>query len=201
MSLSKLGDIELLVEEETFTYDSDVTDNPMEDGSYMSDNMHVKPIEGKLTGIICNMSGDYPSYEHDTLRSYHDNATIIDYYGIRALQNCVLQNLEIVQNAQTGGGFTFTATIKQLFVAQKTSIGVGVSNLSIPDIQALKDQLQADETAQKAAAKKAANAKVNGMVTKGRTAKKKATATPKPKKPKKGKASKNVLQDIIDMYG
>ena len=198
MALSKLGDVELLVEEETFTYDSDVTENSMEDGSYMSDNMHIKPIEGKLTGIVCNNDGSYPSEKQALLRSYHDDTSIVDYYGTRALQNCVLQNLEIVHNAQNGGGFTFTITIKQLFIATKSYINIEVTSLNIPDIEALKDQLQADETAQKAAAKKAANAKVNGMVTKGRTAKKKATATPKPKK---GKASKNVLQDIIDMYG
>lgn len=201
-NLAKLGDVYItIVEEETYTYDSDVTDNPMEDGSYMSDNMHVKPIEGKLTGIICNRKGTYPLDQVETLRNYINNQIILNYSGICYLPNCVLQNMENVHNAETGGGFTFTFTIKQVFIAEKVSVSVGVDSLSIPDIQALKDQLQADEAAQKAAAKKAANAKVNGMVTKGRTAKKAATSTKKTTSKKKGSKGSSVLQDIIDMYG
>lgn len=201
-NLAKLGDVYItIVEEETYTYDSEVTDNPMEDGSYMSDNMHPKPIEGKLTGIIFNEDGSYPMDQVYALRSYINDQVILSYTGVVFLPNCVLQNMENVHNATTGGGFTFTFTIKQVFIAEKTSISVGVDSLSIPDIEALKDQIQADEAAKKVAAKKAANAKVNGMVTKGRTAKKAATSTKKTTSKKKGSKGGSVLQDIIDMYG
>lgn len=199
-NLAKLGDVYItIVEEETYTYDSDVTENPMEDGSTMSDNMHPKPIEGKLTGIVFNADGSYPQDQLDTLRSYINNQVILSYVGVCYLPNCVLQNMENVHNATTGGGFTFTFTLKQIFMATKDWQHINVGYLNIPDIEALKDQAQADEEAKKKAARTAAGIKVNGMSTKGRQAKKKATAT-KTKKTKTKKGS-SVLQDIISMYG
>lgn len=103
--LYKLGDVVLHVEEEDYTYDSDVTENPMEDGSVISDNMHSKPIVGKLTGICKNDDGSYPQQQLDTLRRYMNEPVIIDYFGVQTLQNCVLQNMENVHNCSTGGGF------------------------------------------------------------------------------------------------
>lgn len=199
-NLAKLGDVYItIVEEETYTYDSEVTDNPMESGSSMSDNMHAKPIEAKLTGIIFNTNGSYPQDQLDTLKGYMTDQTILDYVGVCYLPNCVLQNMENVHNATTGGGFTFTFTLKQLFIASKDWQHINVGYLNIPDIEALKDQAQADEEAKKKAARTAAGIKVNGMSTSGRQAKKKATTTPKTKtKTKKGTS---VLQDIISMYG
>lgn len=200
--LVKLGDVYMTcTEEETVTYDSDVTENAMEDGSDVADHIQPKPTEIHITGVQLGLAG-FPQDDLNKIISYHDNAETISYYGTTSFNNCVMTDFQQKQNVDVSNGYSFDITLKVINVVASQYTVINVGTLNIPDIEALKDQIEADKEAKKQSAKVAAGIRVYGATNKGRVGKR-ATATKKTKtkKPKKKKGSETVLQQIIDMYG
>jgi len=164
--MSRLGEVYFtVVEEEDYTYSNDITDRPVEDGSIITDNVRNKPIEIKITGILTG-KGAYPQQQLTMLRLYSLNGDILSYVGIQSFSRCVIENFENKHNSEVGNGITFDITLKEVKIAIRTEIHVGITTLKIPDIEALQDQLEAQQSANKKAA--TAAIRVNGMVTTGR---------------------------------
>ena len=164
--MSKLGEVYFtVVEEEDYTYSNDITDRPVEDGSIITDNVRNKPIEIKITGILTG-KGAYPQQQLTMLRLYSLNGDILSYVGIQSFSRCVIENFENKHNAEVGNGITFDITLKEVKIAVRTEIHIAVTTLKIPDIEALQNQLEAQQSANKKAA--TAAIRVNGMVTAGR---------------------------------
>jgi hypothetical protein len=194
-NLSKLGDVYFTeVENEDYNYSNDITSNPVEDGSTVSDNVHSNPISIQISGILIGRTA-YPQEKLIILRNYALNGDIISYNGIQGFEKCIIESFDNKHSVDVANGITFDITLKIISIASKQTINVNVTSLNIPDIEALKDQMSADKAADKAAAKAAAGVRVNGMISKGRQTKKKATATST-----KAKKSTSVLQKIIDKY-
>lgn len=193
--LVKINDVYMTcTEEETITYDSNVTDNAVEDGSDIADHIQPKPPEIHITGVQIGLNG-FPKDDLNKLLSYRDNAETVDYYGTSSFNNCAITSLQQKQSADVGNGFSFDITMKVINVVSSQYTVINVGTLDIPDIEALKGQIEADKEAKKQSAKVAAGIRVYGATNSGRKGKK-ATATKKPKKQKE-----TVLQQIIDMYG
>lgn len=184
-NLSKLGDIYFTeVESEDYNFSNDITSNAIEDGSNVADNVHSNPISIEISGILIGDTS-YPDEDIETLENYALNSDLITYNGIKGFEKCIIENFDSKHSSDVANGITFDITLKIIKIVYKQTVAVNVGTLDIPDIEALKDQIEADKSAKKAAAKKAAGIRVNGMVSKGRQTKKK---------------SSSVLQKIVDKY-
>ena len=213
--LIKIGDVYLSCsEKESLTFSTDSTDITVESGAILSDTIQFKPIKISISGIMVGEDGDYPQDEIDTIVKYMAERDTIDYVGVQySFSNCTIDNFEVDHSSDVANGATFTMDLKVLSIADKQTIETDVGTLDIPDIEAIKDQMEADKEAQKQSAKVAAGIRVYGSVNAGRQGKtsvpakskpQKQKKQPKPKKSpksKKQKQSKSVIQQIIDMYG
>lgn len=180
-NLSKLGDVYFTeVENENFTYSNDITDKPMEDGTVVQDNVKSNPTEINISGILTGKTA-YPQAELTQLRMYALNGTVVAYKGVQGFSKCIIESFENDHSCDVANGITFNMTLKVCKFATKQIVNINVGGLTIPDIEALEDQLSAQKTASKAAAK----ARV-------------ATSTNKTKKSKtvKSKNTENVLAKI-----
>jgi hypothetical protein len=105
----KIGDVTVTILSESPTYSQSVTDRPVEGGSIV-DNVTKNPV-------ILNVSGLIPSNGWEglkLLRSYVQNGELVKYSGRNVFSNFVIENLTTGHGYQTKGGFTFTATLKEV---------------------------------------------------------------------------------------
>lgn len=139
-----------VVEKETYTYSNEITDKPVEDDSVVSDHIQNKPITISLTGVIIG-DGTYPQQQLDLLRRYCIQGVVDNYYGMQTLWNFAIVSFENEHTCEVANGVKFTMTLKQIIAARKEVVNILTSDISIPDIEALKDQLSAQRSANKAA--------------------------------------------------
>jgi hypothetical protein len=151
-------------EDETYTYSSNTSDNPLEDGSIASDNIQSQPTQIQITGILIG-DGEYPQDNIETLRNYMLKSTVVTYCGTKLFPNCAIINFSNKHSADVAYGISFDMTLKVLKIVSKQAINVNVGNLNIPDIQALKDQQSNNNGAD---TKIAAGIRVYGTVNAGR---------------------------------
>jgi len=121
-----IGDVEVTVgTEEQVDKKNNITDYPVEDGSVVSDNSERQPLILNVSGMV---KGQNAFKKLQQLRKYCDNADIINYSGRNAFSNCVIESLSTSHGKNVKGGFTFTATIKQVLIAelQETNIDFDV---------------------------------------------------------------------------
>lgn len=134
-----------VVEEETYTYGNDVTTKPLEDNSVVSDHVQNKPITIHITGIITG-KGKYPQEQLDLLRKYCIQGTVGQYYGIQTLWSFAITNLENKHTADVGNGCSFTMDLQQVLTARKEIVNIVTSDITIPDINALKSQMSSNSS-------------------------------------------------------
>lgn len=134
-----------VVEEETYTYSNDVTDKPLEDGSVITDHFQNKPITIHLSGIITGQ-GNYPQQQLDLLRRYCIQGVVDQYYGIQTLWNFIITNFENKHTADVADGCAFEMDLQQVLTAKREVVNILTSDISIPDIAAIKDQLSKNDT-------------------------------------------------------
>lgn len=120
-----------LVEEHT--YDSEVTDYPVEKGADITDNVRPKPLEVRIEAIVSNTptSPDIlaqrdidttpadQAYLH--LMDIRDNREPVTIRtSLDSFDNMVLKSLNIPRSASTGDALRFTATFVQVEIVSNT---------------------------------------------------------------------------------
>ena len=122
----KIGNVVVNVgTEEEVDKSNTITDYPIEDGSVVSDNSERKPILLSISGMIKGV-GAFKKLQQ--LRKYSDDAEIITYLGRNSLNDCLIESITTSHGNNVKGGFTFTATLKQVLIAelQETNINFDV---------------------------------------------------------------------------
>jgi len=122
----KIGDVVATSgTEELVNKSNTITEYPVEDGSVVADNSERKPLLLQISGMV---KGQNAFKSLQQLRKYADNAELITYTGRNAFSNCIIESLSTSHGKDVKGGFTFTATIKQILIAelQETNINFEV---------------------------------------------------------------------------
>ena len=122
----KIGDVVVNVgTEEEVDKSNTITDYPVEDGSVVSDNSERKPLLLSISGMI---KGVDAFKKLQQLRKYSDDAEIITYLGRNSLNDCLIESITTSHGNNVKGGFTFSATLKQVLIAelQETNINFDV---------------------------------------------------------------------------
>lgn len=144
---------------ESHTFESEVTEFPVEQGSAISDNIRPKPIVVTLEGVVSdtpignmavlrNQLGDPAAdgtggqlhYVPSTdalkallaIRDARQPVTIAT--TLQRFENMALTNLEIPRDAQTGAALRFTATFQQITIVtnQRTTVRTTAVRTSSP---------------------------------------------------------------------
>jgi hypothetical protein len=129
----------------------ETTDNPVEDGSDVTDHVHIKPIELTIDGVISDsplgfaVVGNIQNFARSitnlfgkkTPRSIEAFNSLLDLQksrtpftvltGLRRYENMILTELSVPRTSQTGAAIHFSAKMKQIrIVSSKTISGGGV---------------------------------------------------------------------------
>lgn len=120
-----------LVEEHT--YDSEVTEYPVERGADITDNVRPKPIEVRIEGIVSNTpvspdilaqrDSDVTPADEAYLRfmDIRDNREPVTIRtSLNTFENMVLKSLSIPRSKDTGDALRFTATFVQVEIVSNT---------------------------------------------------------------------------------
>lgn len=146
---------------ETHTFESDVTEYPVEQGSAISDNVRPKPVVVVIEGIVSdtpigkmvdlrNNQGDaggmnfLPSVDALAallaIRDARQPVTIAT--TLQRFENMVLINLEVPRDRQTGAALRFTATFQQITIVTnaRTTVRVAALRTASPSGQPKKNK-------------------------------------------------------------
>lgn len=111
---------------ETHSFESEVTDHPVEKGADVTDHVRARPIMLMIEGVVSDSPiGDIrdrrsvtTSPSNDALAHLLDirdkREPIVVETALKVYENMVLQSLEIPRSASTGEALRFRATFKQV---------------------------------------------------------------------------------------
>jgi hypothetical protein len=130
-------EIDVAISEE-HTYDSEVTEHPVESGSAVVDNVRPRPISVSIEGFVSDTpigelakrreGSSLPSSEAfarlQIIRDAREPITIST--SLRDYDNMILESLSIPTSSENGGALHFRATFKQIRIVtnERTTIRV-----------------------------------------------------------------------------
>ncbi|NFJ83965.1 hypothetical protein FDA84_14865 [Clostridium botulinum] len=167
-NLCKLGDIYLtVVKEEQISFSNSITERNVEDGAIITDHAKKNMIGIQISGYIFD-NKEYPEATINQLRRYSVNRTVLKYYGVNNWRSCIMENFDFSHSASIGNGIEFSIKLREIGIIQKTYVSINAGKLNIPNIEALKEQLEEKKQAKEEAKK----AKIEAKKNKGKQAKK-----------------------------
>lgn len=113
-----------VVNTETVSRQSQITDNPIEGGGNISDHVFPQPRTIQLSGTVVN--GAEAIAQLDRMWKTGD---VLTYTGRNRLENLVIQNLQSTHDAKNRKGFSFTATLKQITLGSSEYVAMGETPL------------------------------------------------------------------------
>lgn len=168
-NLCKLGDVFLtVVEEENYSYSNSITERPMEDGSKITDHAKSDLITIRISGILTGKTS-YPQEDLTKLRLYCLNRNVLKYVGIQNFGSVMIESFGNNHSKEVANGISFDINLKEIRIAKKTTVNINTGKFSIPDIEALKNQLQANQSAATAKVKQTTKAGTKAKTTKSNT--------------------------------
>lgn len=119
-----------VVNKETVSRSSNVTDNPIEGGSSISDHVYTQPRSFQIAGTVVNGAAAIAA-----LDAMWKKGDILTYTGRNRIGNLVIQNLQSTHDPKNRNGFTFTATLKQITIGSSEA-GSAIQMMSAQDAAA-----------------------------------------------------------------
>ena len=109
----KIGDVDVLIIEESISKINEVTYRQVEDGN-ISDNVKAESDSIYLTGVVTSQVQE----KYIKLSDYHKKGDIINYSGKNHYTDVVIESFETDFNSGLGDGFEFSITLKQIRIAR-----------------------------------------------------------------------------------
>lgn len=116
-----------IVTGETVKLSSKVTDNPIEDGSSISDHVFIEPINLDLSGIVASES------EYTLLDTMWKNRELLSYRGGEALDNLLITSLSRSRDSDNSDGYSFSISFRQITLSTSTPIALKNAKMSEQD--------------------------------------------------------------------
>lgn len=106
------------VNNETVNRTSTITDNPVEDGSSISDHVFRQPRTFNVQGTVVDGAATIAA-----LDAMWKKGDIITYTGRNQIDNLVIQSLKSDHGPSNRKGFNFTAVLKQITIGSSQETG------------------------------------------------------------------------------
>ena len=154
---------------ESHKFTADVTDNPVEGGSVVSDHITLKPIEltidgmitdspiSFLTGVVDVLSGGESRSQQgfDALIALRDSRQLFTVQtGLRAYENMAMTSLTIPRRADIGQALRFQMQVRQLTIVESETVDIPPEQVAAANADAA--QSEADKGKQSGSAASAA---------------------------------------------
>ncbi len=110
--MAKIGNVEVMITDESVGKFSEVTERPVESGA-ITDNVKKMPDTVELTGTVTSDGWAVKRM----LDEYHDNGTLITYTGKSAYDNMVIEAFDVDYTSENKDGFNFSMTLKEIKVS------------------------------------------------------------------------------------
>ena len=107
-----------VINKETVSRQSTITDNPIEGGGSINDHVFRSPLSFQLSGTVTDGAAAIA-----TLQQMWVKGDVLTYTGRNQINNLVIQNLQSTHDATNRKGFTFTATLKQITIGSSENSG------------------------------------------------------------------------------
>lgn len=148
-----------VVTSESVSRSSTITDNPVEGGSNIQDHVFTQPLSFRISGRPSMARTPSPP-----CKRCGRAATIITYTGRNRISNLVIQQLQSTHDAKNRGGFTFTATLKQVTLGSSVDSGTA-STMAGMDAAASASQPKATTKAAQKSSSQTSSTKADGLKT------------------------------------
>jgi hypothetical protein len=135
----------------------EITENPVEDGSTISDHAQIKPKELTIDGVITDTPLYFPIIQNimgivnKVQELFGKDSRSIDAYnkfislqntrepftvitGLRKYDNMMLENFTVDRTAKSGGAIVFKAKMKQVVIAESKSGGTSMFSSSLSSL-------------------------------------------------------------------
>ena len=107
-----------VINKETVSRQSTITDNPIEGGGNINDHVFRSPLNFQLSGTVTDGAAAIA-----TLQQMWMKGDVLTYTGRNQIGNLVIQSLQSTHDATNRKGFTFTATLKQITIGSSEDSG------------------------------------------------------------------------------
>ncbi|WP_079908277.1 phage baseplate protein [Paenibacillus sp. 32352] len=108
----------VFVEQEDPSYEVDVTEQPVEDNVSLTDHVQRKARTMNISGMIV---GDDAAEIKEYLIRVQDSGSIVEYDGRNYFVG-LLTGFTTSHNYKVGNGFTFSASLKEVVIAESSYI-------------------------------------------------------------------------------
>ncbi len=125
---------------ESHETDCDITENPVESGSYITDHVQVKParltIEGLVSDTPISLLGIALIGNDNRARKVYDQLLEIQYAaepidiitGLTQYENMILKSLTVPRNAETGKSLRFNAVFQEVIIIESSDIATATTS-------------------------------------------------------------------------
>jgi len=124
--VAEIGNIKVdAVLNERHIYDSEITENPVEDGTIFSDNVVLLPARYDMTGRITDaspsllnlrQSGHAANAFKDLITLQRSRETFDVVTGIHVYKNMLFQSLEFPRESSDGQSIRFEAVLREILI-------------------------------------------------------------------------------------
>lgn len=116
---SKLGNVYLFVEKESWSDEADIPTYAVEKGLDISDHVQDKPNELTITGIILKDSKHTVAEKIKTMKKYKNNGTKLTYVGRRTGTNFLIKKISYDSEVTIANGHSFSLSLQEVRIASK----------------------------------------------------------------------------------
>lgn len=144
---------------ESVNRSSTITDNPVEGGSNIQDHVFTQPVSFQISGTAINGADTIA-----TLQKMWKTGDILTYTGRNRIGNLVIQQLQSLHDAKHRGGFSFTATLKQVTLGSSVDSGTASTMAGMDAAASASQPAATSKAAQKTSSQKSST-KADGLKT------------------------------------
>lgn len=127
--MALINNIYVHTKEEQVKRDLDVTEHAVEEGLPITDNVRRKPIEVSLSGYIVKAGNTKAADIISTLYGFMTKGSYVKYVGRNIMSNALITSFETSHTNEVSGGCSFTMTIKEVRIANKSYTGSSASSI------------------------------------------------------------------------
>lgn len=123
----KIADIEIdIFKTEVLTFENEVTEFPIQDGSLISDHVVANPFKLRIEGVIPSNKGILPfggnrrDKVYEELIDLYESRELFDIVtGLDVFENMIFRSLAIDRQLDNAAGLEFSAECQQLLILEE----------------------------------------------------------------------------------
>ncbi len=115
--MAKINDVYITAEKETVNYETDITNEPVEDGEPLTDHVQKKPRILSVGGKIVGKNNTEADAKRTKIIRFMEQGKLVKFIG-RNIFSGLIASFSAEQDYKVANGFIFSMTIKEIKIAK-----------------------------------------------------------------------------------